>query len=249
MKPNTSRAGFSLVELLTVIAIIAILAAIIFPVMNSVKQNAKKTQCITNLHSIQSALKMYKLDNRVYPTHLGPVGDNVPEASLAMENNRNQPDCLYPEYIKTPQAFKCPNVPTQSTTQTMEISDPTIGSFASYVYNSYDAQKEGGPEFGLRYTLTWAPTRQDVDRYRIGTAARSSSEEQAIGDEDYTRQLKWKNPPEDTVVTWCSYHLRSGPNTLVLFLDGHVDQIPGGKMDGENTSGNPGCRWRCRAKT
>jgi general secretion pathway protein G len=68
MNRTHRKSGFSLIELLTVIAIIAILAAIIFPVMSAVKNNAKKTQCITNLHSIQSALKMYKLDNGAYPS-------------------------------------------------------------------------------------------------------------------------------------------------------------------------------------
>jgi len=231
------KSGFSLIELLTVIAIIAILAAIIFPVMTAVKNNAKKTQCITNLHGIATQIKIYKLDNRKYPEHLGPLGNAVPEASIPFENEKSQ-DCLYPQYLRTPQAFKCPNVLTNDTKETMIVPHPTVSdpdlNRILFVYDSYDAQKEtiSGTEGKFGYALDWAPK---VDQVNTLESAGGSAEE------DFARQLRWKNPPEDTVVTWCDYHRRAGPNSLVLFLDGHIDQIPGDKMDA--------CKWRIRAKT
>ncbi len=65
--------GFSLVELLTVIAIIAILAAVIFPVMGVVKNRAQMSACSSNLMQIANGVKMYKTDNRVYPVALAPA--------------------------------------------------------------------------------------------------------------------------------------------------------------------------------
>jgi len=242
MNRTHRKSGFSLIELLTVIAIIAILAAVIFPVMTAVKNNAKKTQCITNLHSIQSALKMYKLDNRKYPEHLGPILSGPPltgavSGGTPFENVKDQ-DCLYPQYIRTPQGYKCPNVPTTNTTDSMEVKIATLPDevWMMYVYDSYDATCTSAGVGELRYALVWAPQQADVDTFESQSGG-NTAQEQA---DDYARQLRWKNPPEDTVVTWCDYHLRSGPNCLVLFLDGHVDQIPGDKM--------AACKWRIRAK-
>lgn len=58
-----SCGAFTLIELLVVIAIIAILAAILFPVYARVKENAKKTTCLSNIAQIGKALKMYTDDH------------------------------------------------------------------------------------------------------------------------------------------------------------------------------------------
>jgi prepilin-type N-terminal cleavage/methylation domain-containing protein len=66
VRPRT-QPGFTMVELLTVIALIAILAAITFPVMSQVRRSVWKAQCASNLHNIVQALKMYKDEYGVYP--------------------------------------------------------------------------------------------------------------------------------------------------------------------------------------
>jgi prepilin-type N-terminal cleavage/methylation domain-containing protein len=69
-------AGFTLVELLTVIAIIAILTGILLPVFATVRENARRTACISNLQQIYAGVKQYDLDNRRYPDFLlGPAID------------------------------------------------------------------------------------------------------------------------------------------------------------------------------
>lgn len=63
MRRTTSRsAGFTLIELLVVIAIIAILAAILFPVFATVRGNARKAVCMSNLRQIGTAIQMYASD-------------------------------------------------------------------------------------------------------------------------------------------------------------------------------------------
>ena len=54
--------AFTLIELLVVITIIAILAAILFPVFAQAKEAAKKTSCLSNLKSIGTAMVLYQSD-------------------------------------------------------------------------------------------------------------------------------------------------------------------------------------------
>lgn len=57
------KKGFTLIELLVVISIIAILAAILFPVYSLVKRKAKNAPCQSNLKQLATALAAYMDDN------------------------------------------------------------------------------------------------------------------------------------------------------------------------------------------
>lgn len=65
-----NRRAFTLLELLTVIAIIATLAAIIFPVYSRAKVSANRSSDLTNLNQIRSALQLYRADQGGYPPAL-----------------------------------------------------------------------------------------------------------------------------------------------------------------------------------
>src|SRR5215510_3866385 len=59
-----SQTAFTLIELLVVIAVIAILAALIFPALNSARDKARRTACGSNLRQINLGIRMYSDDSR-----------------------------------------------------------------------------------------------------------------------------------------------------------------------------------------
>lgn len=59
---KSSRNAFTLIELLTVIAIVGILAAILIPVVGSVRESARGSKCLSNLRQIGTAIVVYSED-------------------------------------------------------------------------------------------------------------------------------------------------------------------------------------------
>lgn len=60
----TARRAFTLVELLAVVAIFGILAAIIIPVTTKVRENARKSQCSSNIRQIATSMLLYAAENK-----------------------------------------------------------------------------------------------------------------------------------------------------------------------------------------
>jgi general secretion pathway protein G len=63
-----THAGFTLIELMVVIVIIGVLAALIVPNVLNRADDARVTAARTDVNNLMQALKLYKLDNHRYPT-------------------------------------------------------------------------------------------------------------------------------------------------------------------------------------
>jgi len=92
---RTRRYGFTLIEVLVVVAIIALLVAILLPSLARARKLAKDTMCQANLHSIGQGIMLYSIDHKgvlpsmLYdPTHVPPIDTRVETSSSLFQNNQ-----------------------------------------------------------------------------------------------------------------------------------------------------------------
>lgn len=67
------RAGFTLVELLVVMAIIAMLAALLMPAVNQVREQGRRTTCMNNQHQLGLATQLFETQNNRLPGWVEPM--------------------------------------------------------------------------------------------------------------------------------------------------------------------------------
>lgn len=110
------RAGFTLIEMLVVIAIIAVLAAMLFPVFARARAKARSTRCVANLKQIGNALMMYCDDyDECSPWAIDCADQNAPEIWAGFPQYQawipympRLKDALDP-YIKNAEIWHCPS--------------------------------------------------------------------------------------------------------------------------------------------
>jgi type IV pilus assembly protein PilE len=71
---HTSQSGFTLLELMIVVAIIAILSAIALPIYSSYIVRSKITEATNNLSAFRVSMEQYYQDNRTYEQASGACG-------------------------------------------------------------------------------------------------------------------------------------------------------------------------------
>jgi prepilin-type N-terminal cleavage/methylation domain-containing protein/prepilin-type processing-associated H-X9-DG protein len=124
MKGTSRKTGFTLVELLVVIGIIALLISILLPSLNKARETANRVKCQSNLSQMGKALLLYSNENKgAFPrTKAGPdpivlalgnggAGDTDPFISTAVGNN-NIPASMFlliRTQDMTTEVFTCPS--------------------------------------------------------------------------------------------------------------------------------------------
>lgn len=87
-KKQTSK-GFTLVELLVVIVMIAALAAIVFTIARKGMDKANTAGCINNMRQIGLALTSYQSENQGYPSNKGTTWDRAILPNLGYDGPKN----------------------------------------------------------------------------------------------------------------------------------------------------------------
>lgn len=96
---SRNKGGFTLIEILVVIAIIALLAAILFPVFGRVRENARKSSCQNNMKQLGIGLMQYVQD---FDERFPKGYCNLPIGTGGWAGS------VFP-YIKNGQVFACPS--------------------------------------------------------------------------------------------------------------------------------------------
>ncbi len=75
MRPHAPRLAFTLIELLVVVAIIMLLAALLFPSLRTARQRAAVVVCASNMRQALVAINVYASDYQVWPTAVADGAD------------------------------------------------------------------------------------------------------------------------------------------------------------------------------
>jgi prepilin-type N-terminal cleavage/methylation domain-containing protein/prepilin-type processing-associated H-X9-DG protein len=103
LRPGASARAFTLTELLVVMAVIALLAALLLPALSPSKEAARSAACISNLHQVGVALQLYVDANR---NHL-PIMRDRSTPDLPSTNALPSPDEVLAAELGNTNVLRC----------------------------------------------------------------------------------------------------------------------------------------------
>ena len=189
---GTLKKGFTLIELLVVMTIIGLLAALLFPVFAKVRENGRRTACLSNEKQLGLAISQYAADNDAYfPNTQSP--DNADDWTLQ----------VFP-YIKSASVYRCPDDPT-------EDGDINLPGWTTHYYvDSYaiNADLQGPP--APKFDPTAAFVLKMLPSYSEGVLAAPAKTVLLFEVADDTTAL---TPPGDEAVACAASGSAGDPST------------------------------------
>ena len=197
------RLGFSLIELMIVIAILVILASLLQPSMDRVISNANRIQCNTNLKHLLSGFSLYENDNLVYP--YADTENRVFEGvrSTGWVSGGNNPSHIRSgavwDYVQLESSYLCPSDNSVNNhIRSYSVSGktgrvPRVGGNPNNYWNQ--SIKSPSPSKTMIFVEENDPRWFNMGSYWVG----------------------WWTIWGDNIATWHDYGMNMG------YMDGHAD--------------------------
>jgi prepilin-type N-terminal cleavage/methylation domain-containing protein/prepilin-type processing-associated H-X9-DG protein len=223
--------AFTLIELLVVIAIIAILAAVLLPVLAKANDHAKTIQCVNNNKEIGLACIMYASDNQDY---IPPI-NSVPYSSGGMSEYTNWWFMLVKGYVaainvsNTASVWRCPTV------QNADIN-PAATAYFGVAWQGYGPVQSSYFNYptspGGEGSAKLSSLRHTADLWMVGDVGTPKADwpdsQPTCG---YWTDVSFGVPK--SADGWTSYSPQKQPavrhdsnaRAVMVFCDGHVNKL------------------------
>lgn len=226
--PHAHPAAFTLTELLVVIAVIAILAALLLPALASSKVSAQRIKCVSNLHQLALATHLYWDDNnsRCF-RYAGSVTNSgqiywfgwLAQGAEGQRQFDPEPGALYP-YLRGRGIEVCPAFDYYSS----QVKLKATGAAYGYGYNLYLSARPGEPAVDSARFKRPDQLTLLADAAQVNTWQAPASDSHPLLEEWYYVDANLSQP---------NGHFRHMQRADVVFSDGHVglERMVAGSLD------------------
>lgn len=216
--------GFTLIEILVVVAIIALLVSILLPALSRAKDQAKMVMCQSNLHHLMNAFLSYSFDTK----GMLPGNSEVPGSDWLGSGNwfgrhkgRQPEDGVIFKYLKEHDVYLCPadNYPRNPNGSQYTKYNGTYSYTSSTLLSGANVNGIGGSHYRFKNGATGNWSRTDHRANMVANGAMVIIEEHPL----YYLTI-WSNSAWDNDDSIAQRHSNSQFGNAA-FVDGHAGGV------------------------